>query len=83
MKTTTAKKLVIWVLVFAIMAGLGFARASGGTTTPTHSPYNTGIGDSINLDVTLIAGAVLYGLGVLFTSSSKAIVAKLSPRIGL
>lgn len=81
MKTLTAKKLAIWVTVFAVMAAFTFAKASGGT--PTHSPYDTGIGDSINLDVTLIAGAVLYGLGVLFTSSSKAIVAKLSPRIGL
>lgn len=76
MTKIAARKFIIALTVFALFAGMKFVFADG-APTPTHNPYDTGIGDTFNMDTTLVVGAVLYGAGIIFTSSSKAIMAKL------
>jgi hypothetical protein len=76
MTKIAAKKFINAIVIFALFTGISFAFADG-APTPTHNPYETGLGDTLNMDTTLVIGAVLYGAGVIFTSSSKAILAKL------
>lgn len=79
MNTQSAKKLVVGVLVMALVVGFQVAFADG---SANHSPYHTPADTGVNLDFTLVIGSVLYGAGVLLTSSSKAILAKISTRLG-
>lgn len=76
--SNTAKKLIAGFGVLAFTAGIQLALASGGVTpTPYHNPAETGI----NLDFSLVIGAAAYGAGIVFTSASKVITAKLATRL--
>lgn len=78
MKNTAIKKLVLGIAIVAVFAGFQLVLASG---NPTPSPYHNPTDTGINLDASLVIGAGMYGAGILMTSASKAIQAKLSPKL--
>ncbi|WKZ24200.1 MAG: hypothetical protein QY312_01165 [Candidatus Dojkabacteria bacterium] len=74
MNNTTAKKLVVALFVYITFTGVTLVLADGnGSPNPYHIPVDTGI----NFDASILAGAGLYGVGVLMTSGAKALKAKL------
>lgn len=75
MTTKSAKKLVLAIAGFAAFTALSIVFADGGPTA-SPSPYHTPIDTGINLDTSLVIGAVVYGAGVLFTSGAKVLGAK-------
>lgn len=77
MKNTATKKFVLVAAVMAVFMGFKLVLADGqSTSSPYHNPVDTGV----NLDASLVLGAGMYGVGILMTSASKAIQAKLNER---
>lgn len=75
MNNIATKKLVLGIFLLIVLVGFRLVLADG---QPTPSPYHNPTDTGINLDFTLVLGAGMYGAGILMTSASKAIQAKLS-----